>query len=132
MSGTSDDDTNRGRYPVGLAAPQIMILLVLVGIIGPGLAVYSLEQASLPILADLVWIVGYGTGIFLVWFIWFRPVDLVGPTGQTLTSESESGESDHDTLDDDQQAKSGNSHQATNDSTADTSGAAPDHSSEES
>ncbi|MFC7130606.1 hypothetical protein [Haloferax chudinovii] len=91
---TSHTESDQQRYPFGLSSPQFAVLLVLVGLIGPGLLVSTLEQANLSTVADLVWIVGYGTTIFVVWFIWFRPLDLVGPSAQdtSLTEESEQSE----------------------------------------
>ncbi|MDS0243900.1 MULTISPECIES: hypothetical protein [unclassified Haloferax] len=88
---TSHTESDQQRYPFGLSSPQFAVLLVLVGLIGPGLLVYTLEEANLSTVADLVWIVGYGTTIFVVWFIWFRPLDLVGPSAQdtSLIEESE-------------------------------------------
>jgi hypothetical protein len=87
----SPTESEQQKYPFGLSSPQFAVLLVLVGIIGPGFLVYSLEQANLSTAADFVWIAGYGTTIFVVWFIWLRPLDPVGSSAQdtSLTGESE-------------------------------------------
>jgi hypothetical protein len=29
-----------------------------------------------------VWIVGYGTTIFVVWYVWVRPLELIGSSAQ--------------------------------------------------
>ena len=94
---THTEGDQRG-YPFGLSSRQLFVLVVLVGLIGPGLLVYTLEQANLSAAADLVWIVGYGTTIFVVWFIWIRPLDLVGSSAQdvSLTEESDQPETDTD------------------------------------
>nr|WP_233340797.1 hypothetical protein [Haloprofundus sp. MHR1] len=96
--GTENEETvnshmeaDQREYPFGLSSPQFAVLVVLIGLIGPGLLVYTLEQANLSAVADLVWIVGYGTTIFVVWFIWLRPLDFSGSSAQdtSLTEESE-------------------------------------------
>jgi len=91
---TSHTDADQQQYPFGLSSPQFAVLVVLVGLIGPGLLVYTLEQANLSGVADLVWIVGYGTTIFVVWFIWLRPLDFSGSSAQDISLTEESEESD--------------------------------------
>ena len=94
---TRTEADQRG-YPFGLSSRQLFVLVVLVGLIGPGLLVYALEEANLSAVADFVWIVGYGTTIFVVWFLWVRPLDLVGSSGQdtSLTEESDQPETGTD------------------------------------
>lgn len=56
---------------------------------------YFLEAAGYSSLGDIVWIVGYGTGVSLVWYLWIRPLDIVGSTEQdrsTTEDESKNGE----------------------------------------
>jgi hypothetical protein len=86
--------SNQREYPFGLSRLQFAGFVMVVGLIGPGFLVYALEQANLSGVADFVWMVGYGTTIFVVWFIWLRPLNLVGPSGQeiSLTEESEQSE----------------------------------------
>ncbi|MBX0288760.1 MULTISPECIES: hypothetical protein [Haloarcula] len=93
-SATSHMEADQQKNPFGLSSPKFVVLVVLVGIIGPGLLVYTLEQTNLPAVADLVWILGYGTTTVVVWFIWLRPLDLVGPSAHdiSLTEESEQSE----------------------------------------
>jgi hypothetical protein len=87
----SPAESDRRKYPFGLSSVQFAVLVVLGGLIGPGLLVYAFEQANRSAVADLVWIVGYGTTIVVVWFFWLRPVDLGSSAGQdtSLTEESE-------------------------------------------
>jgi len=92
-------ETNAQEYPFGLSSQQLFALVALVGIIGPGLAVYTLERANLPLAADLVWIVGYGTAVLVVWYIWLRPLDLIGSSDQDIFTREEAGSS---TTEDDQ------------------------------
>lgn len=91
---TSHTKSDQQRYLFGLSSPQFAVLVVLVGLIGPGLLVYTFEQANLSAVADLVWIVGYGTTVFVVWFIWLRPLDFAGSSAQdtSLSEESERSE----------------------------------------
>jgi hypothetical protein len=90
---TSHTEADQQQYLFGLSSPQFAVLVVLVGLIGPGLLVYTLEQANLSTVADLVWIVGYGTTIFVVWFIWLRPLDFSGSSTQNTSLTEESGQS---------------------------------------
>ena len=85
---TSDDTestTENRKYPFGLSSRALFIFIVIVGLITPGLLVYLLEQANLSVLADLMWVLGYGTTVFVVWYIWIRPLDLSGSSGQEPT-----------------------------------------------
>jgi hypothetical protein len=91
---TSHTESDQQEYPFGLSSLQFAFFVVLVGIIGPGVLVYTLEQANFPVVADLVWIVGYGTTIFVVWFIWLRPLDFGGSPNQNSWHTEESEQSD--------------------------------------
>ncbi|MBX0297903.1 hypothetical protein [Haloarcula nitratireducens] len=102
----SHTESDQQEHPFGLMSPQFAVLVVLVGLIGPGLLVHTFEEANLSAVADLVWIVGYGTTIFVVWFIWVRPLDLVGSSAQdvSLTEESDQSETGTDEHDDKSEA----------------------------
>ena len=88
------------QYAFGLSSRQLFVLVVIVGLIGPGLVVNLLERANLELLADIVWVIGYGTTVFVLWFIWIRPLNLVGPSGldisRTHNDESSQREDDAD------------------------------------
>ncbi|UIP01605.1 hypothetical protein Hbl1158_16760 (plasmid) [Halobaculum sp. CBA1158] len=73
------------KYPFGLSSPLLFVVVVVIGIIGPGLAVYALDSAGLRLLSDIVWVTGYGTTIFVVWYIWLRPLDLTGSSGMDVS-----------------------------------------------
>jgi len=92
---TSTDESEDARYPFGLSSKPFFVLVVVVGLIGPGLLVYTLEQANLSGIADFVWVIGYGTTVFVVWFVWLRPVDFVGQAAQDLHSESKTEAEDN-------------------------------------
>ncbi|REA00923.1 hypothetical protein DEQ92_19185 [Haloferax sp. Atlit-6N] len=76
----SDEETR--RYPFGLPSRLSFLVVVTIGLIGPGFGVYILEGADLSLAADIVWIIGYGTTIFVVWYVWIRPLELLGSSAQ--------------------------------------------------
>lgn len=51
------------------------------GVIIPGLAKYFLSVAGYPTLGSIVWMIGFGTMVLVVWYVWFRPLDITGPVG---------------------------------------------------
>jgi hypothetical protein len=93
--GASGDPDQPNPYPFGLSSGQFFVLVVLVGLLGPGFLVNWLEQANLPQLGNVVWVMGYGTMVFVVWFVWIRPLDLIGPTGQDLPAIYERTDDDN-------------------------------------
>ena len=99
----TNDDTERTtenqNYPFGLSSRALFIFIVIVGIITPGVLIYLLAQANMPVLADLVWILGFGTTVFVAWYIWLRPLDLVGSSGQELAPIEPEEETDTDSED---------------------------------
>lgn len=52
------------------------ILFLVVAV--PGLANYVLTSNGFKILGTISWATGYGLGIFAIWYIWIRPLDLSG------------------------------------------------------
>ena len=90
-SNPGDDAANQDSwpYPFGLSSRATFALVVVVGLVGTGLVVSLLESANQPLLGDIVWILGYGTTVFVVWYIWIRPIEIVGDTGQDRTSRDE-------------------------------------------
>lgn len=94
-SATGRADSGIRRHPLGLASWHWILIVILAGLLGYGLLVSFLEAAGDSSFGDIVWIVGYGTGVFLVWYIWLRPLDIVGSTEQdrsTSKDESKNGE----------------------------------------
>lgn len=82
---TSDDQS-------GLSYGPVLVLLSAAVVVGSGLLVYRMEQASLPLVADFVWVGGYGIAVGIIWMVWLRPVDFVGPMGRETVDNSGSGE----------------------------------------
>ena len=93
------NDRGTPEYPFGLSSRQLFVFVVIIGLIGPGLLVTVLESANLSTLANVVWITGYGTTIFVVWYIWVRPIDFTGsrPQGVPQTGSEDADESAQDT-----------------------------------
>jgi hypothetical protein len=57
-----------------------LVAVVAVGVVGSGLARRLLGLAGYSTLGRVVFLVGYATMIFVVWYVWIRPLDLTGPT----------------------------------------------------
>ncbi|MGM0590420.1 MAG: hypothetical protein ACQETI_02110 [Halobacteriota archaeon] len=70
----TDSDT-QGR----LNRKLLLALVLLVGIAGTGIARRLLGVAGYNDLGRLVFIVGYGTMVFVIWYGWIRPLDITGP-----------------------------------------------------
>jgi len=51
------------------------------GVLIPGLAKYFLSAAGYPGIGSLVWAVGFGTMVFVIWYVWLRPLEITGPIG---------------------------------------------------
>lgn len=90
---SSAESTGRGRSAREVAAVSspgrtVFAMVLIVGVIGPGLANYFLAQAGYGTLGTAVWAFGYATMVFVLWYVWVRPLDLAGPTGE---GESKSG-----------------------------------------
>ena len=63
------------------------VAVLLTGIVGTGLLVMVLSSAGYPTVGNVVWVLGYGTMVFVLWYGWIRPLDL-GPD----EAEGESGD----------------------------------------
>ncbi|MFT4947673.1 MAG: hypothetical protein ACI8TL_001922 [Natronomonas sp.] len=89
-----DSESTQSGHPFGLSYGPLAVLVVLVGIIVPGVLVYTLEQANLSGVANFVWVLSYATTIFVAWFIWLRPLNLVGPIGADSPTQADEGQAD--------------------------------------
>ncbi|NHN46959.1 hypothetical protein G9464_05025 [Halostella sp. JP-L12] len=49
------------------------------GVLIPGMAKYFLTSAGYATLGSVTWALGFGTMVFVVWYVWFRPLDITGP-----------------------------------------------------
>jgi hypothetical protein len=63
-----------------LGSDTVLLALVLVvGIAGSGVARRVLGQAGLDTVGMVVFVVGYGGMVFVLWYGWIRPLDIRGP-----------------------------------------------------
>lgn len=56
-----------------------LVGVLFVGIVGSGLVRYLLGVAGYNTLGRFVFILGYGTMVLVLWYVWLRPLDLTGP-----------------------------------------------------
>lgn len=79
-----DEDGLFGRDAVLLAT------VLVVGVAGTGVVRRLLGEAGMNDLGALVWILGYGGTVLVVWYVWIRPLDIGGPSrGLADVEESE-------------------------------------------
>lgn len=57
---------------------RLLALVLVAGIVIPGVADYTLTEAGRPTLAAAVWVGGYGAAIAAAWFGWLRHVEFTG------------------------------------------------------
>jgi hypothetical protein len=60
----------------------LLLTVVVAGIVLPGLARRFLGEAGYSAVGTVVFILGYATMIFLVWYGWIRPLELTGPSNR--------------------------------------------------
>lgn len=94
-NGTRSSRVDDHQFPLGLSSRQFGVLVIAGTIVLPGLLVYIFKAVGLSTFGDFIWIIGYGTGIFVVWYIWIRPLDLVGAAEQDTSGTTE-GETESD------------------------------------
>jgi hypothetical protein len=64
---------------MSLSSRAAFAVVVFVGVVGTGLAVAAFSAAGYRTLGSVVWIVGYGTTIAVLWWGWLRPLEF--PSG---------------------------------------------------
>lgn len=63
-----------------LSSDAILLSLILfVGIAGSGVARWGLGVLGLDTLGMIVFVMGYGGMVFVLWYGWIRPLDITGP-----------------------------------------------------
>jgi hypothetical protein len=60
----------------------LILLLLVVGIGGSGIARGVLAERGYGVVGSVVFVMGYGTMVFLLWYGWVRPLDITGPSGR--------------------------------------------------
>lgn len=66
--------SNRETFAFGLALVAVVIV--------PGLTSAVVHSLGFSTLGTLTWMVGYGSGVLAIWYLWIRPLDLRPPTGE--------------------------------------------------
>ena len=74
-----DGVSNREKLAFGLALVAIVVV--------PGLSAALLHSQGYSDLGSFTWVVGYGSGILAIWYIWIRPLDIRAPAGAGEESE---------------------------------------------
>jgi len=83
-----------------LGSRKAFAVVLLVGIAGTGIAVRLVNGAGYSLLGSALWVVGYGTTIFVLWYGWLRPLDLSGqtsPPDRSTDTEANADRSERDT-----------------------------------
>ena len=57
----------------------LLVVVLLVGIVGSGVTRWALGQAGYDALGTVLWILGYGGMVLVLWYGWIRPLDIRGP-----------------------------------------------------
>jgi len=60
---------------------KLLALVLATGVAVPGVLNYWLSASGFDTLGSVVWTLGYGTVVVVVWYGWIRPLDLTGPGG---------------------------------------------------
>ena len=89
-NGTDADGGLLGRDALLLAA------VLLGGVAGTGVVRRQLGLLGYDTLGSIVFVLGYGGMVFVIWFVWIRPLDITGPTGNAGVDAGEPEEGDAD------------------------------------
>ncbi len=57
----------------------LLVAVIVVGIVATGIVRRFLGVAGYNTLGRLVFLLGYAGMVFIVWYGWIRPLDIVGP-----------------------------------------------------
>jgi len=60
----------------------LILLLLVIGIGGSGIARGLLAERGYGAVGSLVFVMGYGTMVVLLWWGWVRPLEITGPSGR--------------------------------------------------
>ncbi|WP_251342710.1 hypothetical protein [Haloplanus halophilus] len=60
----------------------LVIALLVVGIGGSGIARALLHEQGYDTLGSVVFVLGYGSMVVVLWWGWIRPLDITGPSGR--------------------------------------------------
>jgi len=57
----------------------LLVVVLLVGIVGSGVVRWALGRAGYDALGSVLWVLGYGGMVLVLWYGWIRPLDIRGP-----------------------------------------------------
>jgi len=57
----------------------LVALVLFVGIAGSGVARWGLGRLGLDVLGQIIFVMGYGGMVFVLWYGWIRPLHITGP-----------------------------------------------------
>lgn len=72
----------------GRSGVQLVLLLV-VGVAGTGIVRRQLGVWGYDLIGPVVYVIGYGGTVVLAWFVWLRPLDLSGPSGEVTYGDDD-------------------------------------------
>jgi hypothetical protein len=72
-------DTDEGGDGFFTPDRLLFVVVVVTGIVLPGLARRFLGEAGYAGVGTVVFVLGYAGMIFVVWYGWIRPLELTGP-----------------------------------------------------
>jgi hypothetical protein len=77
VEGEESEDGGRDLF-----GPDTLLLvsILVVGIVGSGVARWLLGVAGYNWVGRIVFVLGYATMIFVLWYGWIRPLDIGGPS----------------------------------------------------
>jgi hypothetical protein len=77
-----DGEADETEGDGGLFGRDALLLatVLIVGVAGTGIVRRLLGEAGLTDLGVVVWILGYGGTVLVVWYGWIRPLDIDGPS----------------------------------------------------
>ncbi|ESP88333.1 hypothetical protein [Candidatus Halobonum tyrrellensis] len=86
--GETDEPTDSGGDDGLFTRGNLLLALVLfVGVAGTGVVRRELGVLGYNELGRIVFILGYGGTVLVVWLGWIRPLDITGPTGNVGSDE---------------------------------------------
>lgn len=79
MSENAEGDGDEGGRDLFGRDTLLLVAVLVVGIVGSGVARWALGVAGYNWLGELVFMSGYATMVFVVWYGWVRPLNITGP-----------------------------------------------------